>query len=43
VGEPKAGDQPVLTAGCLIDPEAIAALDDQGAAMLPALAPYLRT
>jgi hypothetical protein len=34
-----AGDQvpaglPVLTAGCILDPEAMAALDDRGAAML---------
>ena len=43
VGDPVSRGQAVLTAGCLLDPEAIAALDDRGAAMLPALAPYLRT
>jgi hypothetical protein len=32
----------VLIPGCLLDPEAMSALDDRGAAMLPALAPYLR-
>jgi len=34
---------PILTPGCLSDGEALAALDDRGAAMLPALRPYLRT
>jgi hypothetical protein len=43
VGAPIARDEPVLTAGCLVEPEAIDTLDDRGAAMLPALAPYLRT
>ncbi|NJD27902.1 MAG: hypothetical protein FIA92_06350 [Chloroflexi bacterium] len=34
---------PILTPGCLSDGEALAALDDRGAAVLPALRPYLRT
>jgi hypothetical protein len=37
------GEQEVLTSGCLLDPEAMPALDDRGAAMLPSLAPYLRS
>ncbi len=36
-------DLPILTPGCLSDAEAIGALDDRGAGMLPALRPYLRT
>lgn len=40
---PATEDLPILTSGCLSDAEAIAALDDRGAAMLPALGPYLRT
>jgi hypothetical protein len=39
---PAAQDLPILTPGCLSDAEAIGALDDRGAAMLPALRPYLR-
>ncbi len=34
---------PILTPGCLSDGDALAALDDRGAAILPALMPYLRT
>jgi hypothetical protein len=33
---------PILSPGCLTDGDALAALDDRGAAMLPALRPYLR-
>ena len=33
---------PILAPGCLLDPDALAAFDDQGAATLSALAPYLR-
>ncbi len=36
------GDGPILAPGCLLDPDALAAFDDQGAATLSALAPYLR-
>jgi hypothetical protein len=38
-----ADDLPILLPGCLSDPDMIAALDDRGAALLPALKPYLRT
>jgi hypothetical protein len=38
-----AGSSPILTPGCLLDGDVLAALDDRGAAFLPALAPYLRT
>jgi len=41
--KPAMGDSPILTPGCLSDADAIAALDDRGAAMLPALKPFLRT
>ena len=33
---------PILTPGCLADADALSALDDRGAAMLPTLAPYVR-
>jgi len=33
---------PIVTPGCLADAEAIAALDDRGMSMLPALRPYVR-
>ena len=33
---------PIVTPGCLSDAEAIAALDDRGLSMLPALRPYVR-
>ena len=33
---------PILTPGCLGDADALSALDDRGAAMLPTLAPYVR-
>lgn len=36
-------DIPILRPGCLSDAEAIAALDDRGAALLPALRLFLRT
>lgn len=34
---------PILTPGCLSDGDALAALDDRGVAILPGLAPYVRT
>lgn len=34
---------PILAPGCLSDGEALAALDDRGTQILPALRPYLRT
>jgi hypothetical protein len=39
--EPAPSDAPVLTPGCLEDVEMLAALDDRGALMLPAVRPYL--
>jgi hypothetical protein len=35
-------DWPILTPGCLLDPDALSALDDRGSLMLPALGPYVR-
>ena len=35
-------DWPILTPGCLFDPDALSALDDRGSQMLPALGPYVR-
>ncbi len=34
---------PILTPGCLADGDTLAALDDRGATLLPALKPFLRT
>jgi hypothetical protein len=41
--EPATGDPPILVPGCLSDIDAVPALDDRGALLLPALLPYLRT
>jgi hypothetical protein len=38
-----ASSSPILTQGCLSDGDVLAALDDRGAWLLPALKPYLRT
>jgi hypothetical protein len=35
-------DWPILTPGCLFDPDALSALDDRGSLMLPELGPYVR-
>jgi hypothetical protein len=35
-------DWPILTAGCLSDADAVAALNDRGTSMLPILRPYIR-
>ncbi len=40
---PSAPSAPILTPGCLCDEEALAALDDRGVAVLPALRPYVRS
>jgi hypothetical protein len=40
--EPVPSEAPVLTPGCLADIELLAAFDDRGALMLPAVRPYLR-
>lgn len=41
--EPAAEDLPILTPGCLSDAEAIGALDDRGATLLPALYPFIHS
>lgn len=40
--EPAPSEAPVLTPGCLADVDVLAALDDRGALMVPAVRPYLR-